>query len=273
MGEPDAGSRLSVAVEAAAVAGRRTLELFQTSGLEVEQKCDGSPVTAADRAAELSLRETIARAFPSDSILGEELDDVEGASGYRWILDPIDGTRSFVQGVPLYGTLVAVEHEGEPVIGVIEMPALDERIYAARGHGAWHVHGRRDPVRARVSSRADLEGTCVCVTDPGLVRAAGVFGVIDALCDLGVVVRGWSDCYAHLLVATGRAEAVIEPEVSLWDVAPMVPILAEAGGAYTDWSGRPDPRSPSGISSNGPIGGRILAMLDAQGHAQRARTG
>ena len=136
----DLQPRLALAVEAARGAGRVTLEYFRRNDLDVELKCDDTPVTAADRRAELYLRERIAAAFPQDGILGEELAEQPGTSGFRWILDPIDGTKSFIHGVPLYSTLVGVEFEGRSILGVIHVPALDESVYAARGLGAWYCH-------------------------------------------------------------------------------------------------------------------------------------
>jgi len=137
--------RLSFAVAIAREAGHSTLERFQDAALEIVQKGDGTPVTEADRAAERLLRERIMERYPDDGVLGEEEAEREGSSGYRWILDPIDGTRSFVHGVPLFGTLVGLEHGDEPVVGVIEQPALDERVFAARGLGATWQRGETPP--------------------------------------------------------------------------------------------------------------------------------
>ena len=134
-------SRLVLALQIAREAGKITLEYFRREDLEVERKGDDSPVTAADRRAEEHLRSRIAEAFAHDAVVGEELTDRPGNSPFRWIVDPIDGTKSFIHGVPLYGTLIGIEHEGEPVAGVIHMPALDECVYASRGNGAWYVAG------------------------------------------------------------------------------------------------------------------------------------
>ena len=146
----DAGG-LELALAAAREAGQVTLEYFRRDDLEIELKGDDSPVTAADRRAEECLRGRIAETFPDDAILGEEFPERPGSSGFRWILDPIDGTKSFIHGVPLYGTLVGLEHAGVPVLGVIRIPALDECVYAAVGQGAWYVQGERPPQPAKVS--------------------------------------------------------------------------------------------------------------------------
>src|SRR5688572_7825905 len=193
--------RLEFAVEAAREAGRLTLDWFNTSALAVERKRDGTPVTAADRAAEKRLLDLIARRFPDDGVLGEEFGETEGASGYRWILDPIDGTKSFVHGVPLYGTLVAVEdlRRREAVVGVIEMPALGsgagggERVYAARGMGAFHSIGNAAPAPARVSAVSRLADAMYVTTSLDYFSAGGVARVMAAMQRACAATRGWSD--------------------------------------------------------------------------------
>ena len=145
-------SRLELAKTIAVEAGQQTLDHFQHDSLEVIRKSDNSPVTIADREAEQLLRQRIAAAFPDDGILGEEFGEEPGSSAYRWILDPIDGTKSFISGVPLFGTLVGVEQENQSEIGVIYVPGLDEGIFAARGHGAWHFRSEVEPTAARVSN-------------------------------------------------------------------------------------------------------------------------
>mgnify|MGYP001261761650 CR=1 FL=1 len=238
--------RLRVAIELARAAGDLTLAYFRRR-VEVETKKDGSPVTVADRGAEALIRERLAARFPRDGVLGEEFGHTPGTSGFEWILDPMDGTISFVRGVPLYGTLIGVTHAGEPgggggssaagtVAGVIHMPALDEMVYAHRGGGCWHAVGGGEPARCRASGAASLGDALVAMTDPNLFarHRPGSFGALGGACR---AMRGWSDCYAHLLVATGRADAAVEPIVSVWDVAPMPVIMEEAGGVFFDWTG------------------------------------
>ena len=254
------GARLDLAVEAALEAGRITLEYFRREDLEVERKGDDSPVTAADRAAEEHLRRRIAGVFPDDAILGEEFPEKAGSSGYRWILDPIDGTKSFIHGVPLYGTLVGVEHQGESVLGVILIPALDEYVYAAAGGGAWYVRGNAAPRPAKVSQCSKLaEGLFVtseviCFDE---VRREQVYKQLEATARLA---RTWGDCYGYLLVATGRAELMVDPYMSVWDAAALLPILQEAGGSFTDWQGRATIHSGEGIATNGHILAEVLAV-------------
>ena len=153
-------SRLVLALQIAREAGKITLEYFRRDDLEVERKGDDSPVTPADRRAEEHLRNRIAEAFAHDAVVGEELADRPGNSPFRWIIDPIDGTKSFIHGVPLYGTLIGIEHEGEPVAGVIQIPALDECVYASRGQGAWYVEGQKPKRPARVSGRPRWRRAC-----------------------------------------------------------------------------------------------------------------
>ncbi|MBX3321956.1 MAG: hypothetical protein KF757_03085 [Phycisphaeraceae bacterium] len=253
---------LDFAVDAARQAGEVTLRYFRHDALEVTGKADGTSVTRADREAESQLRSLIETRFPSHSIMGEE----QGQSGHsstRWILDPVDGTFSFVRGVPLYGTLVGLERDGEMVLGVLYMPALDELVYAARGLGAWHRVGRVTETRARVSSVASLDEALMCTTSSDYFRKAGIAGLLPELAGKFGHNRGWSDCYAALLVATGRAEAVVEPLIHPWDVAAIKPIIEEAGGRYSDWSGDGSIHRPTALMSNGLVHDELIAMLHA----------
>lgn len=257
---PGLAARLELAVAVARAAGEATLEHFGSRHAAVEAKADGSPVTIADREAERLVRERVEAAFAGDAILGEEFGEREGSSGWRWIVDPIDGTTSFVHGVPLYGTLLAVEHRAEPVIGVIEMPALRERVWAGRGRGAWWSRGGGEATAARLSGESRLAGAAVCTTaleyfPPG---GEGLLGRLSGRCG---VLRGWSDCYAHLLLATGRIDAVVEPLVRRWDVGAIAAILAEQGGRYTDWAGRESIDDAKGLASNGLVHEELLALV------------
>jgi histidinol phosphatase-like enzyme (inositol monophosphatase family) len=256
-------TRLDFARESAVAAGGLVMSYFQTD-IAVETKSDASPVTIADRKAEELLREMIARAYPSDAILGEEFGEQPGTTGYRWILDPIDGTKSFIHGVPLFGVLIGLEHNGSAVAGVAHLPALRETVYAAKGEGAWWLpagHTSNDAARpARVSSAATLRDGLALTTSYDYwlqTRRTEVFHRIAAACR----TRGWSDCYAHVLVATGRAEAAIEPVMSIWDSAPFQPILEEAGGTYTDWQGKPTIAGADSFSTNGRVFQEVLDLV------------
>jgi histidinol phosphatase-like enzyme (inositol monophosphatase family) len=254
------GQRLELALTAAREAGRMTLRFFRRPGLAVERKRDDSPVTQADREAEEHLRRRIAESFPEDAILGEELPDRPGASGFRWILDPIDGTKSFIHGVPLYATLVGVEHEGQSVLGVIVVPAMDEGVYAARGQGAWCFGGDQPPQPARVSSCPRLSEGLFLTSEVRSFDAVNRRDVYDRLQSVARLSRTWGDGYGYLMVATGRAELMVDPIMCVWDAAPMLPILDEAGGKFSDWQGRATIHSGQGIAANPSVWDEVLAI-------------
>lgn len=257
----DVDARLEAALVLARAAGATTLPMFRAGAMNVEVKGDGTPVTMADRAAEDLLRAAIRRAFPQDEIIGEEFGEQPGSSGYRWVLDPIDGTASFMRGVPLFGTLVAVELGEESVAGVIHLPALEETLFAARGTGAWHQRGDSEPARARVSGCDRLSEGLFLTTSVDYWKQVGAADALPALASKFRSVRGWGDCYAHVLLATGRAEACVEPMVHVWDVAPMTIILPEAGGACTNGEGLTTSRSRLSVASNGRVHRELLSAL------------
>ncbi len=236
-------------------AGAITLHHFGTV-LSSDTKGDGTPVTIADRAAEKFLRDKIVKEYPDHGILGEEFGETNPGAPVRWILDPIDGTRSFVRGVPIYGVLVGVELDGVPTVGVAHFPALRETVGAARGHGClWN--GRP----ARVSSIQVLSEAAALTTDPAELLEGPVAQGWEALVRETSLARTWGDCYGHVLVATGRAEIMIDPILSPWDAAPFVPILEEAGGRFTDLAGAPRLDGGSGISTNGLLHDQVLQLM------------
>lgn len=253
--------RLNLAVAAAREAGWITLEYFGSSSLRVERKADDSPVTAADRRAEEHLRHRIAEAFPDDAILGEELPDRPGSSPFRWTLDPIDGTKSFIHGIPLFGMLVGVEYDGRPTIGVIYIPGTGESVYAAQGQGAWYVKGESRPQPARVSSCRQLSQGLFVTSGTRLWWELGRGEAFCRLQSAARLTRTWGDCYGYLMVATGRAELMIDPQMALWDAAPLLPILEEAGGSFTDWQGTPTVHGGEGIGTNRLLLDEVLALL------------
>jgi histidinol-phosphatase len=253
--------RLTVAKKIALEAGAITLRYFCQDNYQVELKSDDSPVTVADREAELHLRQSIGEMFPADAILGEEFPDKPGESGFRWILDPIDGTKSFISGVPFYGTLIGVEHEGQSVVGVIHLPGLAETAYAARGQGAWHVRGKEPPKPARVSNKSKLSAGLFLTSD---VRGFAEIGQADAytrLQNAARIARTWGDCYGYVLVATGRAEVMVDPKMNVWDCAALQPILEEAGGTFTDWAGTSTIHGGNGIATNGKILDEVMRLV------------
>ncbi|MFI5385495.1 MAG: inositol monophosphatase family protein [Fimbriimonadales bacterium] len=250
--------RLAFAIDAAIKAGRSTMEHFQKGGA-VEIKSDGSPLTVADRNAERLMREEIAQHFPGEAILGEE----EGAVGTgerRWVLDPIDGTKSFISGVPLYATLLAYEEHGEPVLGVCYFPALDELVYAERGAGTCWTDGSRSDIRSRaahVSETKSIEGAVFASGSMGTMARAGRLEGFQMLEAKAMAARTWSDAYGHALVATGRIVAMVDPVVATWDISAMAVIVREAGGRFTDFQGD-DRLAGEALSSNGHVHQELL---------------
>ncbi len=234
---------------------------FCRDDLSVELKADDSPVTVADRQAEQGLRKQIGEAFPRDAILGEEFDDKPGSSGFRWILDPIDGTQSFVHGVPLYSTLVAVEHGGESILGVICLPALDQCVYAAIGLGAWQVSGGDAPKPAKVSQKTSLGEGLFLTSEVDVFSEIGRHDVYLRLQTAARVCRTWGDGYGYAMVATGRADLMVDPSMAVWDAGPLLPIMQEAGGTFTDWQGRPTIHSGQGIATNGLILDEVISLV------------
>ncbi|MBM3279031.1 MAG: inositol monophosphatase family protein [Candidatus Handelsmanbacteria bacterium] len=247
--------RLDLALEAAWQAGRITLRYFQ-AGVQPEWKADESPVTVADREAEQKIRQMLERAFPGDGVVGEEYGRQEGTSGYRWLIDPIDGTKAFIQGVPLYGVLIGIETPQGVEAGVVLLPALDELVWAARGEGCWWK-GRR----AQVSAVNQLQQACLIYTESGSFAKCSRGPAWEALSRGSRVQRGWGDCYGHILVATGRAEACFDPVMNPWDCGPLLPILQEAGGTFTDWQGEATVYGPDAFSTNGLLFPALMEHL------------
>lgn len=245
---------MEAAVSFAEEAGRMTLEYFRGE-FDVEHKADKSFVTIADRETEAHLRTLIEARFPADGILGEEHGEIRPGAHRRWILDPIDGTFSFVHRVPLYGVLIGVEEDGEPLVGVVNMPALDEVAAAARGEGCFW---RGQP--ARVSDTSELSEALLIATDKYYGRSFPSDGLARLIQAAGPV-RTWADCYGYVLVATGRADVAVDPVMNIWDCAPLLTILEEAGGRFTDWRGRRTIDGGNAVASNGRLHDRVLEVL------------
>jgi histidinol-phosphatase len=236
-----------------------TTRWFARTDLAVDNKADGTPVTEADRAAERHVRERLAEACPDDGIVGEEEAPVEGTSGRRWIVDPIDGTKAFTRGVPLYSTLLAYEDEHGPAVGVIVIPALQQAVWAGRGLGCWYADADGEPRPAKVSDTPTLAASYIMTSCFGTVwDTEALIGVKDT----GASLRTWGDGYGYLLVATGRADAMVNPEAELYDVAPMPIILREAGGEFTSLSGEWDADCGNGVASNGIVHEELLKLLN-----------
>ena len=244
---------LEVAMDAAYLAGKRTLAYFNT-GVAVDKKADSTPVTIADREAERIIRERVAKFFPTHAVVGEEEGETAGDAAYRWIIDPIDGTKAFVAGVPLYGVLIGCEVKGAPAVGVIYLPALDDMVAGADGLGAtWN--GRP----CRVSSVDKLADALVVTSS--IVRCQERSGAFANLTAATRQQRTWGDAFGYAMIATGRAEIMLDPALSPWDVGPMIPILREAGGKFTDWQGNSTIWNKDGVGTNGLLHEATLAIL------------
>ncbi len=280
MGDQDIVSRAKAVRQLAIEASRLTLRWFPgpvardlraeinvTLGLETEAKGDGSPVTIADRSAEIFLRERIGSQFPQDGVLGEEFGEHTGKSGYRWVIDPVDGTVSFVHGVPLYGTILGLERDGVCIAGAVVMPVLNELVWGAKGLGAWHEleldgagkAGISAP--AMVSRQARLGEATIVTTSLDYFEKAGVGALYPVVQKSCAVTRGWSDCYGLVLVATGRADAVVEPLMKPWDICGAVAIIEEAGGKCTDFAGNRRIDSGNALVTNSLLHDDLLSVL------------
>jgi len=242
-------------------AGAVTMQHFGRV-LAADSKGDGTPVTLADRAAETLLRAKIREAFPRHGILGEEFGEDTGLDPVRWILDPIDGTQAFMRGVPLYAVLIGIEVEGEAAVGVAHFPALGETVAAGAGLGCrWYMQGAPGPESARTSAIDTLAMAAVLTTEEARASASPIGPGWQALCKGSRITRGWGDAYGHALVATGRAEVMVDPALAVWDAAPLLPIVREAGGRFTDLLGNETIHGGSGVSTNGHIHAEVLTCL------------
>jgi histidinol-phosphatase len=255
---PEWKNRYAVALDAAANAGRLAKKYFDDT-FKIEWKVDQSPVTVADRDAEMLLRQELLGAFPKDGFLGEEYGDTSGTSGFRWIIDPIDGTRSFVRGIPIWATLVGLESRGEQVAGVCEVPALGQTYRALRGDGAY-----RGDRRLRVSDVATLDEAMMFYSSLSWFVRAGKQAEFLTLAARTQRQRGFGDFYGFVLVAQGSGELMVEHGVHAWDVAALKPIVEEAGGRLTDWDDTPTIHRTDVIASNGRLHEAALQILNGR---------
>jgi histidinol-phosphatase len=258
--------RVRFAMQLAVAASRTTLKYFRTDKFQVERKRDKSPVTQADKETESVVRSLIATTYPTDAIVGEEMGNVSGSSDFEWIIDPIDGTKSFISGVPLYSTLVGMTYRKEPTIGVITIPALGELIIAAKGLGAWYGQANaNDPPcilrRTQVSSQPKLEDGLMLTSQSDNFQHRHARDAFTQLESMAYITRTWGDGYGYLLVATGRAEVMIDPIVNPWDIAAVAPVIVEAGGRFTTWSGEYNIRESHCVGSNGLVHDQVLQHL------------
>ena len=249
-------SDLQFALELAEQAGRLTLEYFSSKSLQVLSKKDASPVTEADRRAEELIRAAIAAAYPGDGVLGEEFEDRLSSNGRRWIIDPIDGTKAFIHGVPLYGVMIALEVDSSLQLGVVSFPALRETYHAERGGGAFFTSS---PIV--VSTISELRDAAVLFTEKEYLLDHLTDHPVDRLRNDAGLVRGWGDCYGHMLVASGRAEVSIDKIMSPWDCAALIPIVTEAGGCCFDYRGNTTIFGKGLVSANRVIGEKLLEAI------------
>ena len=249
---------LDFAIDAAWQAGRLTLAHFQT-GVAVERKPDASAVTIADRAGEQLIRRLIESRFPDHAIVGEEFGSSDFRSSHRWLVDPIDGTNSFVRGVPFYGVLVGLEAGNACVVGCAGFPALGQTLHAARGAGAF-----ANGVRCRVSQATTLADATVLTSDAGPRHFGDKFAGFVRLLERSARHRGWGDCYGYALVATGRAEVMLDPLMNAWDAAAVKPIIEEAGGTFCAWDGTATIYGGSALAMPAALRDVVLATLNSK---------
>jgi histidinol-phosphatase len=252
---PQWRTRYDAAVTAAQKAGQHALRYYD-GNVAVEWKLNQSPVTIADREAEQLLRTTLLAAFPEDGFLGEEFGEQPGTSGFRWIIDPIDGTRSFVRGVPLWATLVGLEYQGEQIAGVVEVPVLGHTYRALRGDGCY-----RNERRLRVSDVSSLADSVLFYSSPSWFVQVGCERMYLDLAARTQRQRGFGDFYGFVLLAQGSGEIMVDYGVHIWDVAALRPIIEEAGGRFTDWDGTPTVERPDVLATNGRLHDEVLKVL------------
>ena len=251
---PSLKDLLNVATDAAYLAGTRTLAYYN-AGVGVDYKGDDTPVTRADREAETVIRELLAKRFPTHGILGEEHGRTDGGDpDYTWIVDPIDGTKSFIHGVPLYGTVVGCVVRGQPRVGAVFLPPLGEMFAAAEGLGAtWNGRACRVSDVDRIE-----ESTICCGSITRAIKRSDAFETLEKRCRLN---RGWGDVFGYMLVASGRAEVMLDPTISIWDICGVAPIVREAGGFFGNWRGEATIDGPDACATNGAIRDEVLGVL------------
>jgi len=257
----DVAADLALALWLADHADTITADRFGALDLRVDTKPDLTPVSDADRSAETALREMLARERPDDLVLGEEFGGTAAFSGRQWVIDPIDGTKNFVRGVPVWATLIALLHDGVPVVGVVSAPALRRRWWAGAGQGAFALALGETPRRLSVSSVPDLESASLSFSSLSGWAKRGARDRFVDLTDAVWRVRGFGDFFSYCLLAEGAVDIAAEPEVSLWDLAALDILVREAGGVFTDLDGAAGPHGGSVVASNGLLHDAVLGRL------------
>ncbi len=233
----------------------RILYYYRQKNLGVETKQDHTPVTIADQETESALRQAIRRRFPDHGIRGEEHADEQGSSDYSWIIDPIDGTKAFITGCPLFGTLIALLYKGVPVCGSISFPVLGEWIWGD-GKQSW-----RATETIQTGNKTSLKDATLLISDPRLVQEHQPQSRFDALWNAAPIARTWGDCFGYFLVATGKADVMLDPILSPWDLLPLIPVMRGAGAVITDWQGKPAETGTSAVACNPHLHRQLLPFL------------
>ncbi|WP_292991453.1 histidinol-phosphatase [Mycobacterium sp.] len=254
---------LAVALDLADQADAVTLARFGAVDLRVDTKPDLTPVSDADHAVETGLRETLARLRPDDSVLGEEFGGSTSVAGRQWVIDPIDGTKNFVRGVPVWASLIALLEDGVPRVGVVSAPALQRRWWAATGAGAFVAVGGAAPRRLSVSSVAQLDSASLSFSSLSGWTQLGLRDRFLELTDEVWRVRAFGDFLSYCFVAEGAVDIAAEPEVSLWDLAPLDVLVREAGGTFTSLDGTEGPHGGNSVATNGLLHEQVLRKLSA----------
>lgn len=252
---------LALALELADIADAITLDRFEATDLAVNSKPDMTPVSDADLACEEALRAKLTEARPTDAILGEEFGGEVEHNGRQWVIDPIDGTKNYVRGVPVWATLISLLEDGVPVVGVISAPALVRRWYASRDSGAFRTFNGGSPSRLAVSGVAELSDASISFSSLSGWQERGLRENFVALSDETWRLRGYGDFFSYCLVAEGAVDIAAEPEVSLWDLAALAVLVEEAGGRFTSLSGTEGPHGGDAVATNGVLHDAVLGKL------------
>jgi histidinol-phosphatase len=260
-GEWKVAADLELAAALADRADQITLDRFGALDLRIATKPDLTPVTDADEAVEAEIRSILARERPGDAIFGEEQGGTPAFEGRQWVIDPIDGTKNFVRGVPVWASLIALLEDGVPTVGMVSAPALNRRWWAGRGLGAHTCFGSDAPRRIAVSGVADLGAASLSFSDLSGWAEAGLREHFLALTDAVWRLRGYGDFFSYCLLAEGAVDIATEPEVKLWDLAALDILVREAGGAFTSLGGQPGPHGGSAVATNGLVHSAVLAAL------------
>ena len=252
---------LALALELADAADAITTDRYEATDLSVDTKPDLTPVSEADLEVEKTLRAKLSEVRPADALLGEELGGDVEFSGRQWVIDPIDGTKNYVRGVPVWATLISLLDDGKPVVGVISAPALGRRWWASAGRGGWRTVAGGSPRRIEVSSVAQLEDASISISSLTGWRDRGLRDKLIELTDAAWRLRGYGDFFSYCLVAEGAVDVAVEPEVSLWDLAALSVLVTEAGGRFTSLAGDDGPHGGDAVTTNGALHDEVLGRL------------